>query len=293
MLHMFNPVEAAACRRLVEWALEEDLNAAGDLTSQAVIPADLHAQAAFLARAPGVLAGLPAAEQVCSAVDPQVQLQASAQDGERVQPGQPLARVTGPMRGILAAERVALNFVQHLSGIATQTRRYVDAVAGLPVCILDTRKTIPGWRVLAKYAVRCGGGRNHRQGLYDGILIKDNHLAALGRGMEGIRTAMAAARARGSQSVLVEIEVETLEQLEVALSCHPDIVLLDNMVPELLREAVRRRQALAPSVLLEASGGVTLATVRAIAETGVDRISIGALTHSAPALDIALDYLHQ
>jgi nicotinate-nucleotide pyrophosphorylase (carboxylating) len=194
------------------------------------------------------------------------------------------------MHAILAAERMALNFLQHLSGIASLTRRYVDAVAGLPVQILDTRKTTPGWRLLEKYAVRQGGGHNHRLGLFDGILIKDNHLEALHLGQEGIGQAVQAARDKVGESVTVEIEVDSLDQLDRALACGPDIVLLDNMGPELLREAVRRRNAVAPKVLLEASGGVTLAAIRDIAETGVDRISVGALTHSAPALDIALDY---
>jgi nicotinate-nucleotide pyrophosphorylase (carboxylating) len=195
------------------------------------------------------------------------------------------------MRSVLSGERTALNFLQHLSGIATQTHRYVDAVAGLKCQVLDTRKTLPGWRLLEKYAVRCGGGHNHRVGLFDGVLIKDNHLRALGLGKKEIRTAVEAARRLHGPAVPVEIEVDNLAELDEALRCGPDIVLLDNMPPEPMREAVRRRDAVAPRVRLEASGGVTLATVRAIAETGVDRVSVGALTHSAPALDIALDYL--
>ncbi len=212
------------------------------------------------------------------------------EDGKLVRPGDHLATVTGLLSGILAGERMALNFLQHLSGIATLTRQYVNAVAGLPVRILDTRKTTPGWRLLEKYAVRQGGGYNHRLGLYDGILIKDNHLEALCLGQEGIPQAVQAARDKVGESVPLEIEVDTLDQLDRALTCGPDMVLLDNMAPDLLREAVRRRNAAAPKILLEASGGVTLATIRPIAETGVDRISVGALTHSAPALDIALDY---
>jgi nicotinate-nucleotide pyrophosphorylase (carboxylating) len=203
------------------------------------------------------------------------------------------------MRGLLSGERIALNFLQHLSGVATQTRRYVDAVAGLPVQILDTRKTLPGWRLLEKYAVRQGGGHNHRMGLYDGVLVKDNHLAAL-RAADPITAAVEAARRSVGKAVPLEIEVDNLEQFDVALDFRPDIILLDNMSLADMREAVRRRAAETADekstggsevVLLEASGGVTLATVRAIAETGVDRISVGALTHSAPALDIALDYL--
>ncbi|HLJ92856.1 MAG TPA: carboxylating nicotinate-nucleotide diphosphorylase [Gemmataceae bacterium] len=289
---MFTRAETDWCCRLVELAREEDLEPAGDLTSLAVIPAGMEGQAAFVARAKGIVAGLPAAQIAVAAIDCRLQFQpvADIADGKLVQPGQPLANVAGPMSGILAAERMALNFLQHLSGIASLTRQYVDAIAGLPAQILDTRKTTPGWRLLEKYAVRQGGGHNHRFGLFDGILIKDNHLEALGIGREGIAQAVAAARDKVGESVPVEIEVDSLDQLDRALNCSPDIVLLDNMPPDLLREAVRRRNAAAPSILLEASGGITLETVRDIARTGVDRISVGALTHSAPALDIALDY---
>jgi nicotinate-nucleotide pyrophosphorylase (carboxylating) len=288
---MFSPAEAAACKRLIKMALAEDLGTAGDLTSQAVIPDYVEGQAYFVPRSAGVLAGLSAAESVFRAIDPRVTFQPTAEDGSRLQAGIPFASVSGPMRAILSGERIVLNFLQHLSGIASLTRRYVDTVAGLPAQIFDTRKTLPGWRLLAKYAVRCGGGHNHRLGLHDGILIKDNHLAALGRGPAAIEAAVTAARKRTANAVPVEIEVDSLEQLDTALACRPDVILLDNMKPDQLREAVRRRGASAPEVKLEASGGVTLDTVRAIAETGVDRISVGALTHSAPTLDIALDYL--
>lgn len=287
---MFTPAETIACRRLVELALQEDVGA-GDLTSQAVIPEALAGRGVFVARAPGVLAGLPAAALVFATLDPRVQFEPLLSDGDAVQPGSRLARVAGPMRSVLSGERTALNFLQRLSGIATQTRRYVEAVAGLRCQVLDTRKTLPGWRLLEKYAVRCGGGHNHRMGLFDGVLIKDNHLRALGLGKKEIRTAVEAARRLHGPAVPVEIEVDDLAELDEALRCGPDIVLLDNMPPEAMREAVRRRDAVAPRVRLEASGGVTLATMRAIAETGVDRVSVGALTHSAPALDIALDYL--
>jgi nicotinate-nucleotide pyrophosphorylase (carboxylating) len=288
----FTAAEAAACRRLVELALEEDLGSTGDLTSQSVIPADLDGRAVLVARAPGVLAGLPAAEETFAQVDPGVALQLLSDDGRTVAPGDRLAVVSGRMRSILAGERVALNFLQRLSGVATLTARYVAEARDLPVRVLDTRKTTPGWRLLEKYAVRCGGGHNHRMGLHDGVLIKDNHLAALGtRRPDAVGEAVRLARGRHGGAVPVEIEVDTLEQLDAALSARPDMVLLDNMRPEQLREAVRRRNAAAPGVLLEASGGVNLSTLRAIAETGVDRISVGALTHSAPALDIALDYL--
>jgi nicotinate-nucleotide pyrophosphorylase (carboxylating) len=292
---MFTPAETLACRRLVDLALEEDLDTAGDLTSKAVIPADLPGRAVLAARTPGVLSGLPAAAQVVAAVDPGLLFQPHLPDGSDLEKGDSLATLEGPLRSILAVERTALNFVQRLSGVATLTRQYVTAIAGLSCYILDTRKTTPGWRLLEKYAVRCGGGRNHRLGLYDGILVKDNHLAGLGvGGPEGtVWNALRAALAvRGSSpAVPLEIEVDNLAQLEEAFRCQPDMILLDNMSLHDLRAAVRRRNAVAPGVLLEASGGVQLATVRAIAETGVDRISVGALTHSAPALDIALDYL--
>ena len=286
----FNPAEIAACRRLIHLAMEEDIGD-GDVTSQAVIAADRQGRGVFVVRAAGVLAGLPAVELVSRFLDPNLRFAPSMADGSVVQKGDRLAEIWGPMRSILSAERIALNFLQQLSGAATLTRNFVDAVAGLRARILDTRKTPPGWRLLKKYAVRCGGGHNHRVGLFDGILIKDNHLAGLpisdrrGRIVEAIRLAR-----EFSQTLPVEIEVENFEELDAALTCRPDIILLDNMTPEQLREAVRRRDSQSAGVLLEASGGVTLQTVRAIAETGVDRISIGALTHSAPALDIALDY---
>jgi nicotinate-nucleotide pyrophosphorylase (carboxylating) len=287
----FTPDEAAACERLARLALDEDLGRAGDLTSAALIPADLEGRAAFVARAPGVVAGLPAVRLVCSLVEPRLKLEELVNDGAQVRPGQRLALVQGPMRGLLTAERTALNFLQRLSGVATQTAAHVAAVGGLPCQVLDTRKTTPGWRLLEKYAVRMGGGHNHRMGLHDGVLVKDNHLAALGGGPDAVAKAVALARQKYGTSVPLEIEVDTLEQLDAALAAKPDIVLLDNMPPEVMREGVRRRDAAAPGVQLEASGGVTLAGLRAIAETGADRVSVGALTHSARALDIALDYL--
>ncbi len=283
---LFSPAETAACQRLLQLGLAEDLGAAGDVTSQALIAPQLQGRAVVVARAPGVLAGAGAAALVFQAVEPRLQVDVRKADGSLLAAGERLAEISGPVRGLLAAERTALNFLQHLCGIATLTRRYVDAVAGLPCRILDTRKTLPGWRLLAKYAVRCGGGANHRLGLHDGLLIKDNHLAAARLPLEQV---IALARQAGPHLPL-EIEVDTLQQLEEALPAHPDLVLLDNMTPHQLRDAVQRRNALAPNVLLEASGGVNLQTVRAIAETGVDRLSVGALTHSAPALDIALDY---
>jgi nicotinate-nucleotide pyrophosphorylase (carboxylating) len=284
--------ETRACRQLIELGLAEDLGTVGDVTSQATIPAPMQGRAVFVARAAGVLAGLPAAALVAAAVDRNLAFRPLAEDGRTVERGDRLATVAGSMRSILALERTALNFLQHLSGVATLTRKYVDAVAGLRARVLDTRKTLPGWRLLEKYAVRAGGGDNHRTGLYDAVLIKDNHLKGLqiADGRLQIEKALESARRASCAGMTVEVEVETLEQLDVALRCRPDIILLDNMSPEQMREAVRRRDSAAPAVQLEASGGLHLGNARAIAETGVDRISVGALTHSAPALDIALDY---
>jgi nicotinate-nucleotide pyrophosphorylase (carboxylating) len=286
----FSPAETAACCRLIELALDEDLGRrnptwVGDVTSRALIPPGYTGEAAFVARRPGVLAGLPGIPLVLASVDERLTIDPRQTDGTSLEAGSRIAVLRGPLSSLLTAERTALNFLQHLSGVATLTRTCVEAVAGLPVKILDTRKTTPGWRLLEKYAVRCGGGHNHRLGLYDGILIKDNHLAST-------KPTIAQAIHLGRNMLLpVEIEVDTLEQLDEALAGKPDIVLLDNMSLDQMREAVRRRNEKAPGVLLEASGGVNLTTVRGIAETGVDRISVGALTHSAPALDIGLDYL--
>ena len=296
----FSENEARACRHLIELAFEEDLDMAGDITSKAVIPPKLEGQAVFVARATGVIAGLPAAEMVFqTAHTPLVKFTALAEDGTRVQAGDRLAVVSGLMEFILTGERTALNFIQHLSGVATLTRKYADAVAGLPCRILDTRKTLPGWRLLQKYAVRCGGGHNHRMGLYDELLIKDNHLAALGEDPFA-KLVSTLSVTQPFRNIPLEIEVQNLEQLPAALraaawwektgSGMPGIVLLDNMEVEHMRAAVAMRNESGAKVLLEASGGISLENVRAIAETGVDRISIGALTHSAPALDIALDF---
>jgi nicotinate-nucleotide pyrophosphorylase (carboxylating) len=287
-MSVFSVAEAAACESLIELAVREDLGVTGDRTTTALVPPDRVGSAAFVARSPGILAGLPAAALVANVFDPTLHFHALHVDGEAIQRGQRIATIQGSMRSILMAERTMLNFMQRLSGVATLTKRYVDAVAGLPVAILDTRKTTPGWRLLEKYAVRMGGGRNHRVGLYDGILIKDNHLAALAGEPDPIATAIQRARA-AAPDLLLEIEVESFEQFVRALAFVPDIVLLDNMTREELRACVDQRRADAVPVQLEASGGVTLATIRGIAETGVDRISVGALTHSAVALDIALD----
>jgi nicotinate-nucleotide pyrophosphorylase (carboxylating) len=280
--------ETAAARRLIDMGLTEDLDAVGDVTTRATVPAEISGRAVVVARAQGVVAGLPVAEMVCAAVDPALTFTAAIADGTAVQHGTELATIAGPMRSILTAERTALNFLQRLSGVATLTRRYVEAAGG-KAQVLDTRKTTPGWRLLEKYAVRMGGGHNHRIGLYDGVLIKDNHLWALGGGAAAVPKAVAAAREH-APGLPVEVEVETWEQFEAALACRPEVVLLDNMPPEQLRRCVERRNEIAPGVLLEASGGVNLRTIGSIAATGVDRISVGAMTHSAAALDIALDY---
>jgi nicotinate-nucleotide pyrophosphorylase (carboxylating) len=284
----FSPEEAAACRKLIELALAEDLNSVGDRTTAAVIPPEITTEATFVARTAGVVAGLPAVALVCQTFDPALHFSPLVADGTLLSKGMALARLSGPLCSILVVERTALNFLQRLSGVASLTRRYVDAVAGYPVRILDTRKTTPGWRLLEKYAVRCGGAMNHRRGLFDGILIKDNHLAGLAGDIT--RAVAAARRYPGNAGLPIEVEVDTLDQLEQALAAKADIVLLDNMTLDQLRNAVARRNAVAPGVLLEASGGVNLSTIRDIAATGVDRISVGAITHTAPALDIGLDY---
>jgi nicotinate-nucleotide pyrophosphorylase (carboxylating) len=284
------PAEAGYLAVLIDFALTEDLSDDGDVTSRATIPDRLKGRAAFVARAPGVLAGMEAAERVCLRVDHHLRFTSLREDGYRVGANETFATVEGSMRSILMAERTALNFLQRLSGVASLTRQYVDAVAGLPVKILDTRKTTPGWRLLEKYAVRMGGGSNHRVGLFDMVLIKDNHLAAIKPRETAIRQAVEAARSE-FPTLPIEVEVESLEQLDQALEVRPDIVLLDNMLLDQMKEAVSRRNAVAPEVKLEASGGVNLHTVRSIAESGVDRISVGALTHSARALDVALDYV--
>lgn len=284
---MFSEAESDACQRLVEWAIREDLGPAGDITSRTLVPADRQGEALFVQRTAGVVAGLPAAQATLEAIDGSLHFESRVPDGSPTKPGQELACVRGSLRSILTAERLALNFLQRLSGVATLTRRYVEAVAGLPVVILDTRKTTPGWRLLEKYAVRQGGGTNHRMGLYDGVLIKDNHLAALGGDL-----VLAIQRARQElRGFTVECEVDTLAQLERVLPLRPDIVLLDNMTVDQMREAVGLRNARGPGIRLEASGGVNLTNVRAIAESGVDSISVGALTHSATAQDIGLDFV--
>lgn len=272
---------------LVNRALAEDLGT-GDATTLATIPVEATAQADLVAREPLVVCGLEVAEAAFRALDGRVVCRRQTQDGERVEARSGLMRIEGPARALLSAERVALNFIQRLSGVATLTSRYVQAVAGTGARILDTRKTTPGWRGLEKYAVRCGGGQNHRVGLFDLVLIKDNHLAAL-RGEQPNAVAAAVSRARAKYPYLkVEVEADNLAQVRQAVEAGADIILLDNMNPAQLREAVA---LVARRALTEASGGVNLSTVRGIAETGVDFISVGALTHSAGSVDVALDFV--
>jgi len=263
----------------IRHALEEDLGRAGDITSDLTIPADTSAAGRLVARKPGNIAGLIAAEAVFRLIDPSVKFLAALPDGAKAKKGDVLATVSGPARAILSAERVALNFLGHLSGIATATAALVEAVTGTKARIVCTRKTLPGLRILQKYAVRCGGGFNHRFGLDDAVLIKDNHIAAAG----GIAPALARVRARLGHMAEIEIEVDTLAQLEECLSLGASTILLDNMAMEDLKRAVAMTRGRA---VLEASGNVTPASVRAIAETGVDYISSGAITHSAANLDI-------
>ena len=271
---------------IIRRALSEDVGA-GDVTTLATVPADAMAGALMVAREPLVVCGLPLAEAVFKEVSAKVEIERQGEDGLHAHRGQTLLRLRGPAGAMLTAERVALNFVQRLSGIATMTARFVEAVAGTRARILDTRKTSPGLRQLEKYAVSCGGGTNHRAGLFDRVLIKDNHLAALR--LEPPNAIEAAVRrARDKYPKLeVEVEADTLEQVEQALLARADVILLDNMSNEDLRAAVWLVNGCART---EASGGVSLAAVRAIAETGVDFISVGALTHSARAMDIALDF---
>ena len=279
---MITPIPDLLVEPVVRMALAEDLGRAGDLTSEACIPETARLSVAWTARKAGVLAGLSCARLALQALAPEARFETMATDGDAVGPGQVLARAEAPARAVLSAERTGLNLMGRLSGIATLTRAYVEAVAGTGVRITDTRKTTPGLRHLEKYAVRCGGGVNHRFGLDDAILIKDNHVAACG----GVRQALERARAAAGHLVKVELEVDGLDQLAEALPLAPDVIMLDNFSLEDLREAVAMA---GDRVTLEASGGVDLSTVRAIAGTGVKVISVGALTHSAPGLDIGLD----
>lgn len=279
---MIEPLPDLLIEPVVRAALAEDLGRAGDVTAMACIDADARLSAVFAARRPGVVSGLACARLAIVALDPGARFETLAADGDAVEAGAALARVDADARALLSAERTALNLLGRLSGVATLTRAYVDAVAGTGARIVDTRKTTPGLRHLEKYAVRCGGGINHRFGLDDAILIKDNHVAACG----GVGEAVRRAKAFAGHLMKVEVEVDSLDQLEEALRHGPDVVMLDNFGPEALAKAV---ELAAGRAVLEASGGVNLQTVRALAETGVDVISVGALTHSAPVLDIGLD----
>ncbi len=271
----------AADHALIAAGLAEDVGA-GDITTDAIVPADLQASADIVVREPGVVCGLEFAFDVFEALDPAIQVERLAEDGDRIAAAPTVvATLTGNARAILTGERLALNLLQRASGIATTTRAYADAVAGTDVELLDTRKTAPGLRLLDRHAVRCGGGTNHRFGLSDAVLIKDNHIAIAG----GIEAAVAAVL-KNNPGVSIEIEVDTLDQLDHALLTGADVVLLDNMPPATLREAVRET---AGRARLEASGGITLDTIAEVAATGVDAISIGALTHSVSGLDIALE----
>ncbi|MCB1056295.1 MAG: carboxylating nicotinate-nucleotide diphosphorylase [Acidobacteria bacterium] len=270
---------------VVRRALVEDLGRAGDLTSDAVIPSDRRAQAVLVARKSGVVAGLDVAASAFRWLDPELAVKLTTSDGTRVGEGTILADIAGPARSLLSAERTALNFLGHLSGIATVTRGIVDSIAGSGARVVCTRKTTPGLRALEKHAVRCGGGSNHRFGLDDAVMIKDNHRLVAG----GLSAAVDRVRGRVGHMVKIEVEVDTLEQLDEALALDVDVVLLDNMGPDRLREAVARIRSSGRAVVSEASGGITPETAPAIAATGVDLLSVGWITHSAPNLDVALD----
>ncbi len=280
------PLNAREIRTAVRAALAEDIGR-GDVTSQATVPSTARFTVVIRAREPLVVAGLAFAETAVRQLSPAVRITRFARDGQCLKAGASLLQISGSARAILSAERVALNFAQRLSGVATLTAQYVAAIKGTQAQILDTRKTTPGWRRFEKYAVACGGGRNHRFGLYDLVLIKDNHLAAL---REAKPNAVAAAVQRARQKfprLPVEVEADTLAQVKQAVEADADIILLDNMTPAQLRQAVK---LVAGRAKTEASGGVNLKTVRTIAQTGVDFISVGALTHSARAVDIGLDF---
>ncbi|HMN36616.1 MAG TPA: carboxylating nicotinate-nucleotide diphosphorylase [Hyphomicrobium sp.] len=280
------PLPAPLVESAVAAALAEDLGLVGDITTNATIPAEARAHGVIATRKAGVICGIQLAEAAFRQLDPACRFEIFNPDGAHVGPGEVAAKITGNARAILSAERVALNYMGRMSGIASLTRRYVDAVRATKARIVDTRKTTPGLRAFEKYAVRSGGGHNHRTGLFDAVLIKDNHIVAAG----SLEQALAAARRTAGHMVKIEVEVDTLDQLDQVLEHDVDAVLLDNMSASQLREAVRR---IAGRCLAEASGGVNLDTVGEIARTGVDLISVGALTHSAPVLDLGLDFAAQ
>jgi nicotinate-nucleotide pyrophosphorylase (carboxylating) len=287
----------ADCRAIVRLAVAEDLDDQQDWTTAALVPADRLGAACVVARESGVVAGMPAVEVVAEEMSAQVTAEKLVADGDPVSAGQTLLCLQGNVRDLLTLERTLLNLLSRMMGIATLASRYVAEVEGTLASVYDTRKTTPGWRRLEKYAARCGGACNHRMGLYDAVLIKDNHLAQRGAAandpysaVKDVRSFLATQLNHALEKMVVQIEVDTLEQLEAVLPAEPDIVLLDNMSVDELRQAVARRDAMAPQVQLEASGGVNLQSLRQIAETGVERISVGALTHSARSLDIGLDW---
>ena len=304
----FSQAAQADCLKLIEMALTEDIGAAEldagiDCTTDAIVPPEAQARAAFVSRAEGIVCGVEVAKLALAKWAPNLTLEVELSDGQAVKPQQTIAVMVGSAHDILTMERTCLNFMCRLSGISSLTKEYVNELAGTKACVLDTRKTTPGWRRLEKYAVACGGGQNHRMGLYDAIMIKDNHLAFYRSLVEDnddtIPTAIKIARKwiqdhhkrlpHGEDTVL-QLEVDTLEQLQIALTTDCDIILLDNMNCEKLSQAVQMRNEIAPKILLEASGGVNLTTIGKIAQTGVERISVGALTHSALNFDIGLDW---
>ncbi|MMZ61169.1 putative nicotinate-nucleotide pyrophosphorylase [carboxylating] [compost metagenome] len=280
---MFNGYNEGLVESIRLW-LKEDVGS-GDVTTGVTIPHGHQSKGIIHAKESGVIAGMPVAQLVFEVVDPLLAFTPLVQDGQRVEKGTVLAEVEGSTHSILTGERLALNLLQRLSGIATRTRSFADALQGLPVRLVDTRKTTPGHRMLEKYAVRTGGGANHRFGLYDAVMIKDNHI----KGAGGIAQAVSRARKNIPHTMTIEVEAESLEQVEEALQAGADIIMLDNMAPDLMKEAVRRIKAKAPHVKTEASGNVNLQTVREIAESGVDVISVGRLTYSFENLDISLD----
>jgi nicotinate-nucleotide pyrophosphorylase (carboxylating) len=273
-----------AIKQSIRLWLDEDIGT-GDVTSLTTIPVSQHSMGIIHVKESGILAGLPVAETVFAVIDPQVKFVTTLQDGAFVKKGTIIATVEGNTRSILLGERLALNLMQRLSGIATKTRQFVDAMQGASARLVDTRKTTPGHRMLEKYAVRVGGGHNHRFGLYDAVMIKDNHI----KGAGGVAVAIEAARKSIPHTMKIEVEVETFAQLQEALTAKPDIIMLDNMQLVDMRKAVDIIKSAAPHILVEASGTVTLETIQSIAETGVDVISVGRLTYSVQALDISLD----
>ena len=285
---------------ILRLAIREDLDRSVDLTTMAIVPPGVSGSASLISRSHGVAAGIDLIDEMLAELDAKIQWDQRVGDGEAIEPGQVLSILSGDARDLLTCERTILNVICRLSGVASLTRRYVDAVQGTKARVYDTRKTTPGWRRLEKYAVRCGGGHNHRLGLYDGILIKDNHLASRaaangelldpGQAVAMAKAFVASGAVKFEHPPIIEIEIDRVGQLESALRAGPNIILLDNMSCELLSKCVAIRDTLASEVELEASGGVNLGTIGGIAATGVDRISVGALTHSAPVHDIGLDW---